>query len=346
MDLLEVLPGVEATIMSRIPFPQDVLHGSGVVFETIALPNWLLRLPPYLRDLLEEVFWVIAIIKMARRSKSQLIHLNNGVSYNLSGLIAARILQLPVVVHQRGWEQKRKRLSLAKRFLRSWPVLAISDAVLENLKEQLGADVNAQTVYDVVRHPSKRYARHDHRLAVGMHGMITPWKGQQILVEAAALLREYGTQPIIYRIAGLPVSGSEPFLQELKAQIVTLGLDKQFEFVGLVGDIYEFLNNIDISVHASIDPEPLGRVIVEAQLAAVPIIASRAGGAIELIAEGEGLFFSPKSAQELAARIHELASSTALRNHLGAGGQQAARRRFNSDQLMIGVQSVYSQILL
>jgi glycosyltransferase involved in cell wall biosynthesis len=43
---------------------------------------------------------------------------------------------------------------------------------------------------------------------------------------------------------------------------------------------------VDIVVHTSIAPEPFGRVIVEGMLARKPVIATRAGGALEIIDEG------------------------------------------------------------
>ena len=51
---------------------------------------------------------------------------------------------------------------------------------------------------------------------------------------------------------------------------------------------------VDIVVHTSIAPEPFGRVIVEGMLARKPVIATRAGGALEIIDEGvTGLLVTP-----------------------------------------------------
>ncbi len=60
---------------------------------------------------------------------------------------------------------------------------------------------------------------------------------------------------------------------------------------------------VDIVVHTSIAPEPFGRVIVEGMLARKPVIATRAGGALETIDEGvTGLLVAPGDVAALKAQ--------------------------------------------
>lgn len=57
-------------------------------------------------------------------------------------------------------------------------------------------------------------------------------------------------------------------------------------------------------VHASTAAEPFGRVLVEAMLAGSPLIASRAGGALEIVEDGvTGRLVAPGSVAELRAAM-------------------------------------------
>ena len=58
---------------------------------------------------------------------------------------------------------------------------------------------------------------------------------------------------------------------------------------------------MDIVVHSSIAPEPFGRVVVEGMLAGRPMVASAAGGVLEIIQHGKtGWLYEPGNAVALA----------------------------------------------
>lgn len=348
IELIDAQENVEATILTRIPFPDSVLDGTKVRYEMARIPRWVSRFPSYIREVMEDAYWIYAIVRIAKSSRADILHLNNGISYNFASMIAARLLNIPFVVHQRGWEKPRRRLSLARRLLGRFPVLAISEAVERHLHSSIDSDLNVRAIYDVVKHPSmvNRQTPKNGVITIGMHGMLTPWKGQLLLVEAAAYLRTHHHLKLRYKIAGAPVAGAEQYAADLRAAIEAADLCEQFELVGLVEDVYGFLETLDISVHASLAPEPLGRVIVEAQLAGVPVIASGEAGALELLVDGAGVSFRPGDALALAECIRDLVLNTEKRHQMAISALTSSRIRFDERRLALAVRGVYESLVI
>ena len=80
--------------------------------------------------------------------------------------------------------------------------------------------------------------------------------------------------------------GEEDYEAALKRLCVELGIAGRVHFLGFRRDIPRLMRMMDVIVHASTAPEPFGRVLVEAMLASTPLIASRAGGALEIVQDG------------------------------------------------------------
>ena len=84
---------------------------------------------------------------------------------------------------------------------------------------------------------------------------------------------------------------------------------------------------LDVVVHASTEPEPFGLVIAEAMACGRPVIASRAGGAAEIVEPGvDGLSFSPGDVGQLAGAIARLAADPDERRRLGEAAARGARQ--------------------
>jgi glycosyltransferase involved in cell wall biosynthesis len=68
----------------------------------------------------------------------------------------------------------------------------------------------------------------------------------------------------------------------------------------------------DLFVLPSVEPEPFGLVLLEAMAAGVPVIASRAGGAMDLV-EREDLLFRSGDASDLEAKIEAILEGNRLK---------------------------------
>lgn len=118
---------------------------------------------------------------------------------------------------------------------------------------------------------------------VGMVGRISPTKGQLELVRAASrvLVDHPGAS---FRLVGEPSFGAEGYADEVRAEAVRLGVADRVVWVGFVADPAAELDGFDVCVHASPVPEPFGQVVVEAMIREVPVVATRAGGVVEVLA--------------------------------------------------------------
>ena len=177
---------------------------------------------------------------------------------------------------------------------------------------------------------------------VGLFSRIAPWKGQHVLLEALAELPEMNAWFI-----GAPLFGDEVRYQEkLIARAKSRGLLDRVRFLGFRDDIPDLLHAVDFVVHTSISPEPFGRVIVEGMLAGKPVIATRAGGACEIIQDGEtGCLVSPGDSGALAATLRRLVEQPDEATRIGMAGKLSAIDRFSVEKMVRGIEREVSAVL-
>lgn len=135
---------------------------------------------------------------------------------------------------------------------------------------------------------------------VGHFSRLSPWKAQHILIKALA----YCPDDVTVLLVGDALFGEQDYVVQLRSLTLTLGLQHRVHFLGFRHDTPELMSSCDLIAHTSTLPEPFGRVIVEAMLCQKPVVASAAGGAIELIEHGEtGWLFPIGNYKELAKII-------------------------------------------
>src|ERR1019366_5017906 len=76
------------------------------------------------------------------------------------------------------------------------------------------------------------------------------------------------------------------------AQASALGLDDVMTFADFQANIPEWMQTMDVFVHAS-DREPFGIVLIEAMALGKPVIAGPGGGPAEIITDGETGLLAP-----------------------------------------------------
>lgn len=134
---------------------------------------------------------------------------------------------------------------------------------------------------------------------VALFGRLAEWKGQHLALEAIRRLPD-----VHLLLVGDALFGEDEYLEQFNRLASDPALRNRVHRLGFRTDVPELMQASDIVIHCSTAPEPFGRVIVEAMLSRRPLIASRAGGAAEIVRHGEtGLLFPPGSADELASAI-------------------------------------------
>jgi glycosyltransferase involved in cell wall biosynthesis len=177
---------------------------------------------------------------------------------------------------------------------------------------------------------------------VGVVGRLCRWKGQHVFLDAFA--KAFAGSDARARLVGAPLFGEEGYEAELRAQIDRLGLGDRVELRGHRDDIAAELADLDVVVHCSTVPEPFGQVVVEAMGVGRPVIASAAGGPLEVVTDGiTGLLTPPGDAGALAGAMARLAEDPAL----GARLVEAARDvppRFSPAAAAAATMQVYRRV--
>lgn len=177
---------------------------------------------------------------------------------------------------------------------------------------------------------------------VAVFSRLAPWKGQFVLLETLTRLPE-----VHALLVGAPLFGDEVrYEEDLKAKARALGIADRVHFLGFREDIPALLQVADVVAHTSVAPEPFGRVIVEGMLARKPVVATRAGGACEIIQDGvTGRLVTPGNAEELAAVLRELFANRAKAEALAQAGYHAARERFSVEAMLAGIEREFGAAL-
>jgi glycosyltransferase involved in cell wall biosynthesis len=91
----------------------------------------------------------------------------------------------------------------------------------------------------------------------------------------------------------------------------------------------------DIVVAPALWQEPFGIIPLEAMSCRRPIVASRTGGHLITIRDGEtGLLFDPGNALDLAEKLSMLLDSRTLRIQMGRNGRERVASDFSWDRIM------------
>ena len=131
-------------------------------------------------------------------------------------------------------------------------------------------------------------------------------------------------------LVGDALFGEQDYVKELHQQITRLGLENRVKFLGFRADIPQLMAACDLVAHTSTAPEPFGRVIVEAMLCGKPVVAAKAGGAMELVEHGvNGFLTTPGESQELANIINTCIEDTQKTATIASNAQAIASQRFD-----------------
>ncbi len=284
-----------------------------------------------------------------------LIHSNT--STILGGALIAKICRLPHVWHIHEILEKPAWLGQLIYWIilrNSTRVVAISQAVADHItKGKLEAKVVVirncvdTSKFLIKKDPSFRdiLGIRNGEVAIGQIGRIAHWKGQELVIEAAA--RAIIKFPLLHFIfIGDPILGDAKRLVNLKAQALQLGLEKHISFLPFSENIPSLMQGLDILVLPSILPEPFGLVVLEAMASKLPVIASAHGGPLEIVVNYKtGLFFPPRDSDALAEAFVTLACDPNLRRKMGNAGHKRVLSEFSPERFNQQFNRLYCDLL-
>ncbi|TXN28069.1 glycosyltransferase family 4 protein, partial [Methylobacterium sp. WL19] len=121
-----------------------------------------------------------------------------------------------------------------------------------------------------------------HQRVVLLAARLTAWKGQRVLIEAAAFLRDRGITDVVFVLAGDP-QGRSAYERELDTLIEARGLRDIVLRVGHCTDMPAAFRAASVVAVPSVEPEAFGRSAVEAQALGTPVVVSDLGAVPETV---------------------------------------------------------------
>jgi glycosyltransferase involved in cell wall biosynthesis len=176
-------------------------------------------------------------------------------------------------------------------------------------------------------------------LVVGSVGWLTDIKGHEYLIAAVAKLKH--DFPTLH----LVIVGSGNRHDALLQQAELAGLRDAVHFLGHRDDVEACLAGMDLFVLPSLN-EGMGRALIEAMAAGLPVIASRVGGIPSVIAhEHTGLLVPPGDAEALAEALRRLLDRPEWAKQLGVAANRSVDSRYGSVSMVHAVESIFTEVL-
>lgn len=254
----------------------------------------------HLKPRWERLRAAFGVLLACLRFRPDVIHLNQSGAYRVT-LLAASLLNIPIVAHVRIFEDVAYLARLRPNARRLKSMIAISGAVLDEVRREPALDgIAAHCIYDAyasVGAEGSVEKRVGDRIACV--GRVTPIKGQETLLAALNLAEAFPE-----KVECLIVGDGEPdYVRRLKA-LTPSSEHVRVEWTGFARDVAPLLRPCKVLVCPS-HREPLGRVIFEAwDMGLLPVVFAGAGGASEIVAaSGGGFIYAEQTPQCLAAAL-------------------------------------------
>ena len=273
---------------------------------------------------------------LARLARSHDVVVTNSTKAHLYGGLGAQLARRPCAwrMHDTldgaGFSPGVRRIMLTAARALADRVLAVSETVAVPLRRAGVRDVRVlPNGVDLDRLVQPAGARQRIRADLGiapdarvvlMLGRIAPMKGAETLLDA--LVKLPGVHAVL---AGDAIYSEDPgFAAALRARAAMLG--GRVVFTGFRDDVPALLAAADVLAHPSLLADSLPTAILEALGAGVPVVASSAGGAAEILAgDSGGILFSPGDAAALAHALDGLLHDEAAAADARAAGLRRAR---------------------
>ena len=306
-------------------------------------------------DLFNFLPFFLHLLWTAKKFKADLIHANNEPLCNRAALLVGKILKIPTVCHVRGEQKGSQAMAWSYNLVDHF--IPVSHWIAQSMQEKLNIpEEKISVIYDGLEldkldlNADGRQFRKQHNISldsftVGLVGLLIPWKGQEIFLDAASQLKDKIPNLKMLIVGGTP-DDCQAYEAMLRKRVKNENLDNIVQFTGHSSNMPEVYNGLDIVVSASINPEPLGTVVIESMTMARPLIGPDHGGAREMMQHHKtGLLFTPRDAQSLASAIESFYKSARLRKDLGKAARVHALKTFAIKTHVQHVQHEYQAIL-
>lgn len=188
------------------------------------------------------------------------------------------------------------------------------------------------------------------KVVVCVASLTTP-KGHRCLLDAWARVVAHHSNgrmtPAAQNSPQLVLVGDGPLGPQLKQQAAALRISNTIRFLGYREDVPDLIQAADVCTLAS-HLEGLGSSLIDAMLAARPVVTTTAGGIPELLGNDSSPLawaVRPNDAAALANGLRTALTSTAVAAQRAACARRHARQHFTADRMVSKTLELYEQSL-
>lgn len=173
----------------------------------------------------------------------------------------------------------------------------------------------------------------------------TIYKGLDTILKTAKQLKEFGTIPFEWRVAG--INHEDKIVRFFERKLKIKSSDVNVTYLGVLSaeELCKEELEASVYVHPSyIDNSP--NSLCEAQLLGVPCVSTHVGGTSSLINhEKDGILVPANAPYELAYYIREIATSKEWPEKLSRGGVMTASARHNKEKIVKDLMECYRSVI-
>jgi len=358
MNILQILPelnvgGVETGTLDLARYLVKYGHKAVVVSNGGALVKDLeeigaihYKLPVNKKSILTIIQIIPLLVDIIKKENIDIVHARSRVPAWIA-YFACRRVSAVFITTCHGYYTKHLFsyvMGWAKR------VIALSNVIARHMIEDFGVPYErVRLVPRSVDIEKFKYISPDikrkEEFNVGIIGRITPLKGHLYFIKAMARVAKTVPKLKIWIVGDAP-SSKEAYKEQVQVLVKRLGLSHFTEFLGTQRDIPMILSHLDLVVLATTTHEAFGRVIVEAQAAGVPVVATEVGGVIDIIENGKnGLLVPPEDPVNMSEAVIKIFKNKELARIIAENAYEKVKKEYNVELMVKNTIEVYKDAL-
>lgn len=182
------------------------------------------------------------------------------------------------------------------------------------------------------------------KLRIAYAGLLMPYKGAHVLVNALGLLAQAG---IDFECTLAGDTTRPEYLDSMRAVATEHGFLERLNFPGFLGkaELAALYARSNVLVFPSVFEEPFGKTQIEAMAAGLLVVSSGSGGASEIIEHGKtGLIFKAGDPRSLAERLAGAHRNPAAAERIALAGQARAFE-FTTAASVARIEAVFDELI-